>query len=122
MDFSKELKYLKLALQQTKLTRITKETVIKEFVTNGVAGIVSLVISSLIHTFFIPMDWKNLDNAKELVKHNWRTKIRGVDDSTIVVDNTTYFILNWIIIFFVGLIVFTIVENFMERYLELRKN
>ncbi len=121
MSLQHEINSLKKAFKETRLGKITKEDIIKEFVTNGVAGFISILITSVVHTFFIPNDWKNLENAKELIKHKFRTKIKHEDDNIIVLDNTTYMILNWTIIFIVGLVVFTIVENFMEKYMEIRK-
>ena len=122
MNLKEELATLKQAIKNTRFTRLSKEHIIKEFVTNGVAGIVSILVSALVHNFFIPNDWKDLSNAKELIKHGWRTRVKKEDDHIIVLDSTTYEILNWTILFLVGLIVFTFVENLMENYLELRKN
>lgn len=122
MNLNHELHALKEAFSQTKIGKINREFIIKEFITNGVAGLISILITTFVHNFFIPKDWKNLDNAKELIKHNWRTRIKHQDDNVTVLDSTTYELLNWTIIFVVGLIVFTLVENFMEKYLEIRKN
>ena len=76
-----------------------------ELLSNAIAWAVTLVVTQLLRSFLIV---PKLSNAYGLF--NRKKKI--------MVSGDTFDILSWVIIFIVGLIVFTIVEHIAERYLE----
>lgn len=104
-----EAKSLLKGIQQTKFRKITKKKIISELVTNGVAAIIALLSTKLLSLFFIVPSIKNIFAFQER-----RSKIK--------VDSETFSILSWVLVFTIGLIVFTIVEQVMENYLKEREN
>lgn len=108
-DFIKqEFTHLAKAIRESKFNKITKEKVIFELITNGVAAIVSLLVSFILHQVFVEKSYKNL----------WGLAVRK---NKVAVNGITFEIISGITIFIIGLFVFTIVENVMEKYFEIRK-
>lgn len=104
-----ELESLVKGIQQTKLRKITKKKVISELVSNGVAAIIALLSTKIVGYFFIVPSVKNIFAFEER-----RSKIK--------VDSETFSFLSWVLIFSIGLVVFTIVEQVMENYLKERES
>lgn len=99
---------MRRAFKKVRMEPISKEKIINEIVTNGVAWILSAIVSVLLHRFFVTPSWRNLGG---LIKPK----------NKIMVDKETFGFINWLIIFIVGLFVFTVVERLMEEYLSERK-
>lgn len=104
----KELTLLSKACKQVRIQPITKKKVIQELVSNGVAGLIALLTTSILKHFFVVRSVKNL----------WGIAAKK-DKYKISAESFEW--LNWILVFLVGLVVFTIVEQIMEKYFEERE-
>ena len=70
---------------------------------NGVSYAIALLVSSFLHHFISVRNVRNL----------WGVANK---DKNLMINKDTWEWLNYIIVFAVGLVVFTVVENFMEAY------
>ncbi len=104
----RELALLGKACKQVRVQPITKKKVIQELVSNGIAGLIALITASVLKQFFLVKSVKNL----------WG--IAG-GKSRYKVSQTSFDWMNTILVFVVGLVVFTIVEQVMEKYFEERE-
>jgi hypothetical protein len=106
-DFNEEKEALQRSIKKMRVTPISKETLLKELVINGVSWAVSVSISMLLRQFVVVKSVKNL----------WGVFNRD----KVLLDKTEFEVLSWILAFIIGLFVFTVVERFMEIYLDERK-
>lgn len=104
----KELALLGKAVKQVRMQPITKKKVIQELVSNGVAGLIALLTTLLLKQFFVVKSIKNL----------WGIAAKR---DKYQVSQESFEWLNWVLVFLVGLVVFTIVEQVMEKYFEERQ-
>jgi hypothetical protein len=75
-----------------------------ELMSNGVAWACALLTSQLLKSFlFVP----KIENGFGVFNNHQRVKV----------SSTTFEILSWVIVFVVGLIVFTVVEHYAEKHL-----
>lgn len=96
------------AAKGTNFNGVKKEDIIKELVINGIAWFLSIIVTFLLHGF---LEERSIKNLGGLIKPK----------DKIMVDKTTFAWVNWILIFIVGLIVFTFVERMLENYFNLKK-
>lgn len=81
-----------------------RKKVTYELMSNGVAWACALLTSQLLKSFlFVP----KIENGFGIFNNHRKMKV----------SSTTFDILSWVIVFIVGLIVFTIVEHYAEKYL-----
>jgi hypothetical protein len=104
-----ELNAFVRAVKNSKFKGITWAQVFTELLINGISAIIALFVSSLLGKFFAVRNLRNL----------WGLAARK--KSKILIDKDTYEWLNIIIIFVIGLFVFSIVEEILSKYLEERK-
>jgi len=108
-SLEKEFRAFGRALKNTKFKGITKGQVLKELFVNGVSAIIALFVSSILSRFFTVRSFRNL----------WGLAAKKKDK--MLIDKDTYEWLNVIIIFIVGLFVFSIVEELLSKYVEERE-
>lgn len=106
MNWINELNALKRGIRKTQIEPINRKKIAKELIANGVAWILSIVITLFLKQFFAVKNIRNL----------WGL---GAKDK-VLVSQTTFDILGWIAAFILGMFVFTLVEKIMENYLEER--
>lgn len=118
-----ELGLLFRALFSARIGKITKQKLVLELITNGVALLVTLLISgwvkSVVETFFRKktVGDKIAEKVKFLQRYQNKDKI-AVDQETL---SFTEEWLSAIVVFIIGLFIFTYIEKVMEIYLDRRK-
>lgn len=112
----KELSVLAYSIGVFSFKKITKEKLILEVVSNGVAALVAIFIYRLLHSFF-EVDSNLKYGVKKIFAPN---KIRATEISQKDFD----WVMDWIgdpIIFIISLFVFSIVEQIIETYMQNRR-
>lgn len=117
MEFlQRELGFLLQGVKKSKFKKLTKEKVIFELLTNGVAALIAYLIYSLLKSIFHVQSKGSL----------WWKKNISHKESLMDIDKSTFeWIQDWIatpIIFIICLLVFSFVEQVMENYLNARKS
>lgn len=107
-SFKNEIDAFFRAVKQTKFTGISYAHVGKELLVNGISAILAIGVSALLSKFFTVKSFRNL----------WGIAKRK---DKLLVDKDTYEWLNAGILFIVGLFVFSIVEDILNKYVEERK-
>ena len=109
MDISKAVKeeaqLIVKSITGVKWQGITLRKVKRELITNGVSLTIAIFVTSLLSNFFVAKSAKNL----------W-----GLGSKKVKVDKDSMAYMETILIFVVGLIVFTLVEQIMDNYYELK--
>ncbi len=82
-----------------------KRKVIFELMSNAIAWGVTLIVTQILKSFLIV---PKLENGFGVFNRGRKIKVSG----------DVFDILSWIIIFMVGLIIFTVVEHYAEKYLD----
>lgn len=115
MTFKEELNLFGEAIKLSKGKRPTKQKIIRELISNGIAWIISLGVSFIVHGFF---EERNLKNQTKYAIG--KILNRGEMKDKTLVDPETLSIIQWLIVFVIGLFIFSIIEHVTENYLELR--
>lgn len=115
MTLKEELSLFSEALKLSKAKRPTKQKIIRELISNGIAWIISLGVSFIIHGFFEERNLKN--QAKHAIG---KFLNRGEMKDKTLVDSETLSLIQWLIVFIIGLFIFSIIEHITENYLDLR--
>ena len=130
-----ELSYLLRAVTGTRFGTLTKKGILKELLINGVALLITLLISSGVHSLMSGYirEKNNTDRFKEKIHYTemrervgFLKKFEKKDrDERIVMDEKEISNLeSWvsgIVVFVIGLFVFTYVELVLERFFKFRE-
>lgn len=82
-----------------------KKKIIFELISNTIAWGCALLTSQLLKSFlFVP----KIENGFGVFNNHKKVKV----------SSTTFDFLSWVIVFFVGLLVFTIVEHYTEKHIK----
>ena len=116
----REIKLLLKSISSVNFKKITKQQIISELLSNGIAALCAVFVYNLIHNFFhvernVPYHVKN--SLKKILAPD---RIKATDISQRDFD----WIMDWIgnpLIFIISIIVFSLVEQVMEQYLKDRK-
>ncbi|HTF81184.1 MAG TPA: hypothetical protein VL947_05650 [Cytophagales bacterium] len=108
-NFERELRAFKRAITGSKFQGITWGQVGKELFINGVSALITLVVSQVLGKFFAVRSFRNL----------WGLAARKRDK--VLINKDTYEWLNIVLIFIIGLFVFSIIEQVLHRYFEERE-
>lgn len=112
----KEFDFFLEGIRKTKFQKITKEKVFFELITNGVAAIIAYLVYALFHNLIF-----NIEKGHKIW---WKRHVSHKDSLLDITQKEFDVIYDWIgipIIFVIGLVVFTAVEQLMENYLNARK-
>lgn len=93
------------SISTVKWTGISMRQVKRELIANGVSLIIAIIVASLLSNFFVAKSAKNL----------W-----GLGSKKVKVSKDSMELMEGIMIFIVGLVVFTIVEQIMDNYYHLK--
>ncbi len=104
----KEIRILTTSIKNTKFRKITWSQITKELIINGVSAIIAILVSSLLNRFFVVRSVKNL----------WGFAAKK---DKMLVSKNSYEWLSYIVMFIVGLLVFSFVEQIMENYMNERE-
>ena len=112
----REWSVLLVCVKEFSFKKITREKLIMETVSNGVAALVAMFVYRLLHSFF-EVDSNLKYGVKKVFAPN---KIKVTEIS----QNDFDWIMDWFgnpIIFVVSLFVFSVVEQVVEAYMENRR-
>ena len=100
-----ECQLISKSLIGVKWTGISPRQVKRELISNGVSLAIALFVTSGLSHFFVAKSMKNL----------W-----GLGSKKVKVDQDSMAFMETILVFIVGLIVFTLVEQVMDNYFKLK--
>lgn len=116
MEFLKtEFNFFLEGVRKARLQKITKNSIIRELVANGVAGLIAYFVYYLLRSIF-----KVESNVKYGLK---KTFAPGKIQTMEISEKDFSWIMDWIgvpIIFLISVIVFSLVEQVMEHYMDAR--
>lgn len=130
-----ELTFLWKAVANTKFGKLTKKNILKELLINGVALLITLLISSGIHSLMSGYirEKNNKDRFNEKIHYeDMRERVgflkklekKDRDDRVALEKEEISNIESWvsgIVVFIIGLFVFTYVEAVLERFFRYRE-
>lgn len=105
----KEIRILVTSIKSTKFRKITWGQISKELIINGVSALIAIFVSSLLNKFFVVKSMKNL----------WGFAAKK---DKMLISKNSYEWLSYFVMFIVGLLVFSFVEQIMENYMNEREN
>ena len=100
-----EFQLIRKSIVGVKWQTITKRKIKRELISNGVSMVIAIFVASLLSNVFVTKSAKNL----------W-----GLGSKKVKVDKDSMALMETVLIFVVGLIVFTIVEQFMDNYYKMK--
>ena len=131
----KEFTLFLKAVLNTRFGTLTKKHILKELLINGVALLVTLLISGAVHNVLSGYirEKNNVDRVKETLHYEQIREKVGVlkrlerpnrDERIVLEKDEISNLESWVsglVVFIVGLFVFTYVEAVMERFLSYRE-
>ncbi len=100
-----ELQLIGRSMVGVKWQAITKRKIKRELISNGISMLIAILVTSLLSNFFVAKSIKNL----------W-----GLGSKKVKVNQDSMMIMETLLVFVVGLVVFTIVEQVVDNYFILK--
>ncbi len=122
-QLKKELILFVKALSSAKITNLSREKLIIELTTNGVALLFTVLISSWVHGLISAFFRRKTGADRIAEKVHFLEKFQN-KSKIIVEEETISFMEEWgtgFIVFVIGLFIFTYLEKVMELYLASRR-